>query len=102
MNRLELVLGTKTPRPAMGHLGGGLLAPRPRRLSRALWDKRTGVIDRKVAEYWKEHYDCPILRRDWDKGLGKKLEGKINLYVGDMDNYYLNNAVYLDEDPRRE
>ena len=39
-----------------------------------------------------------ILRRDWNRGLGKKLEGKIHLYVGDMDNYYLNNAVYLVED----
>ena len=27
-----------------------------------------------------------------------KLEGKIHIYCGDMDNYYLNNAVYLMED----
>ena len=39
-----------------------------------------------------------ILRRDWEKGLGKKLEGKLHIYVGDMDNYYLNNAVYLVEE----
>ena len=39
-----------------------------------------------------------ILRRDWNRGLGQKLDGKIHLYVGDMDNYYLNNAVYLVED----
>jgi len=39
-----------------------------------------------------------IVRRDWNKGLGKKLEGKLNIYVGDMDNYYLNNAVYLAEE----
>ncbi len=39
-----------------------------------------------------------ILRRDWDKGLGKKLQGKIHIYVGEVDNYYLNNAVYLAED----
>ena len=64
-----------------------------------IWDKKTGVIDKKVAAYWKEHYDLSwILRRDWNSGLGKKLEGKIHLYVGDMDNYYLNNAVYLVED----
>src|SRR5690606_20127641 len=35
--------------------------------------------------------------RDWNK-IGKKLEGKIHIYVGDMDNYYLNNAVYKMED----
>jgi hypothetical protein len=51
-----------------------------------------------VAEFWRENYDLShILRRDWEKGLGRKLEGKLHIYVGDMDNYYLNNAVYLTE-----
>src|SRR4026207_8933 len=64
-----------------------------------IWDKLTGTIDRSVAEYWKENYDLShILRRDWAKGLGAKLRGKLHIYVGDMDNYYLNNAVYLVED----
>src|SRR5690606_22111978 len=64
-----------------------------------IWDRRTGVIDKEVAEYWRENYDLGyILRRDWSKGLGRKLEGKLHIYVGDMDNYYLNNAVYLVEE----
>jgi len=62
-----------------------------------IWDKLTGEIDRKVAEYWKENYDLVhVLERDW-KTLGPKLQGKIHIYVGDMDNYYLNDAVYLAE-----
>jgi hypothetical protein len=62
-----------------------------------IWDKLTGEIDRDVAAYWKENYDLrAILERDW-KTLGPKLRGKIHIYVGDMDNYYLNNAVYLME-----
>jgi len=62
-----------------------------------IWDKLTGEIDRKVAAYWRENFDLVhILERDW-KTLGPKLKGKINIYVGDMDNYYLNNAVYLAE-----
>jgi len=62
-----------------------------------IWDKMTGVIDPQVAAYWKENYDLGgILQRDW-KTLGPKLQGKIHIYVGDMDNYYLNNAVYLME-----
>ena len=57
------------------------------------------MIDREVAEYWRENYDLShILQRDWGKALGRKLEGKIHIYVGDMDNYYLNNAVYLVEE----
>ncbi|MFK7863332.1 MAG: hypothetical protein AB8B95_03795 [Pseudohongiellaceae bacterium] len=63
-----------------------------------LWDKETGEIDREVADYWRENYDLMhILKRDWET-LGPKLEGKLHLYVGDMDNYYLNNAVYLAEE----
>jgi len=63
-----------------------------------IWDKKTGKIDREVAEYWRENYDLRyILARDW-KDLGPKLKGKIHIYVGDMDNYYLNNAVYLMEE----
>ena len=55
----------------------------------------TGEIDHRVAEYWREHYDLRyILQRDWHR-LGAKLKGKIHINVGDMDTYYLNNAVYL-------
>ncbi len=62
-----------------------------------IWDRRTGVIDPEVAAYWRENYDLGhILRRDW-KTLGPRLQGKIHIYVGDMDNYYLNNAVYVVE-----
>jgi hypothetical protein len=62
-----------------------------------IWDKLTGEIDRSVAAYWREHYDLVhILERDWAT-LGPKLRGKIHIYVGDMDNYYLNDAVYLAE-----
>jgi len=63
-----------------------------------LWDKETGEIDQEVAEYWKENFDLRyILERDWAT-LGPKLVGKLNIYAGDMDNYYLNNAVYLTEE----
>lgn len=63
-----------------------------------LWDRRSGVIDHKVAEYWLENYDLRhIIQRDWAE-LGPKLQGKIHVYCGDMDNYYLNNGVYLLEE----
>jgi hypothetical protein len=63
-----------------------------------IWDKYSGEIDKEVAEYWKENFDLRhIMERDWAT-LGPKLEGKVRIYCGDMDNYYLNNAVYLTED----
>ena len=63
-----------------------------------IWDKATGEIDPAVAEYWRENYDLRyIMERDWEV-LGPKLEDKIHIYCGDMDNYYLNNAVKLTEE----
>ncbi len=63
-----------------------------------IWDKYSGEIDKEVAAYWKENFDLRyIMERDWET-LGPKLEGKVHIYCGDMDNYYLNNAVYLTED----
>jgi len=58
-----------------------------------LWDKLSGEIDPEVARYWKENFDLRYyLERNWD-WLGPKLKGKLHIYVGDMDSYYLNNAV---------
>lgn len=60
-----------------------------------IWDRKTGKINREVASYWLENYDLRyILERDWNKGLGQKLKGKIHIYTGEMDTYYLNLAVY--------
>ena len=100
LNRMELVLGDKSRSGQQWDIWEAVYSPvgadgYPKRI----WDKRTGVIDPQVAAHWRENYDLGhILRRDWSKGLGKKLEGKLNIYVGDMDNYYLNNAVYLVEE----
>lgn len=63
-----------------------------------IFDKETGEIDHTVAEYWKEHYDLTaILQRDWAK-LGPELQGKLHIYVGSDDTYFLNDAVYRLED----
>jgi hypothetical protein len=99
-NRLELVLGTKTRSGQQWDIWEATYSPQgPDGYPRRIWDKVTGRIDRDVAEYWKENYDLSyILRRDWERGLGEKLRGKLFIYVGDMDNYYLNNAVYLVEE----
>ncbi len=60
-----------------------------------LWDKLTGNIDRDVGLYMREHgYDLTYnLEQNWAK-IGPKLVGKLHLFCGDMDNYYLNAAVY--------
>ena len=63
-----------------------------------IFNKETGEIDHKIADYWREHYDLEaILERNWST-LGPKLTGKIHIYVGSADTYFLNNAVYRMED----
>ncbi len=64
-----------------------------------LWNKRTGAIDHAVADYMRDHgYDLrDYLATHW-QSIGPDLVGKLHFYVGDMDNYYLNLAVYLFQD----
>ncbi len=64
-----------------------------------LWNKRTGVIDHDVANSMRDHgYDLRYyLQQNWAR-LGPHLVGKLHFYVGDMDHFYLNLAVYLMED----
>lgn len=98
-NHLELVLGTNSRSGGQWDIWQAVFSPQNEDgYPKPIWDKLSGKIDREVAEYWRENYDLRyILERDW-KTLGPKLEGKINIYCGDMDNYYLNNAVYLMEE----
>jgi hypothetical protein len=64
-----------------------------------IWNDSSGVINPAVAQAWRTHdYDIrDYLARNWSK-IGPDLAGKIHVYCGDMDNYYLNLAVYLLDD----
>jgi len=97
-NLRELVLGTNGRSGEQWDIWQAVYGPTGKDgYLKPIWDKLTGDIDHEVAEYWRENYDLRyILERDWET-LGPKLEGKLHIYVGDMDNYYLNNAVYLME-----
>jgi len=99
MNHRELVLGSKGRSGQQWDIWQATYSPLGEDgYPQPIWDKYTGEIDPEVAAYWREHYDLAyILKRDWAT-LGPKLRGKIHLYCGDMDNYYLNNAVYLAEE----
>jgi hypothetical protein len=99
VNHRELVIGDKGRSGQQWDIWQAVYSPvGPDGYPKPIWDKMTGEIDKSVAEYWKENYDLRyILQRDW-KTLGPKLKGKIHIYCGDMDTYYLNDAVYLMED----
>lgn len=92
-NRYELVVGDKSRSGGQWDIWEATYSPvgadgYPRRI----WNKETGEIDKAVAETWKKYDLHHILRTNWPT-LGPKVAHKLNLYVGDMDSYYLNDAV---------
>ena len=99
INKRESVLGSKGRSGDQWDIWQAVYSPSGEDgYPKPIWDRETGKIDKDVANYWKENYDLSyIMKRDWDK-IGKDLEGKIHIYCGDMDNYYLNNAVVLTEE----
>ena len=98
--RLEEVLGTKVRGgqqlqaydAVYGPLGDDGY-PKP------LFNRLTGTIDKSVAQYWRDNgYDLNwYLKQNWSR-IGRHLSGKIRVYTGDMDNYFLNLAVYRMEE----
>ena len=98
-NHIELVIGTNSRSGGQHDIWPAVFGPVGEDGYPAYpYDKWTGEIRPDVVEYWRENYDLThILQRDWAT-LGPKLEGKLHVYMGDMDNGYLNNAVYILEE----
>ncbi len=61
---------------------------------RPLWDRDTGTVNPDVAKCW-EKYDIRLtLENNW-KTLGPKLAGKLHVFTGSEDTFYLDGAVVL-------
>jgi hypothetical protein len=57
-----------------------------------LFQPETGEIDRKVAEHWRRYDLKHYVETNWEM-LGPKIKGKIWIWMGDMDEFYLNPAL---------
>lgn len=102
MNRREMVLGPRSRSCGQWDIWEAVFGPKgadgyPARI----WCKdphdptcEYGAINKTVARYWKEHYDMTArLKRQWRRGLGAKLSGKLHVFVGAGDSFFLTNAV---------
>lgn len=59
-----------------------------------MFDRDTGVVDPQVVAYWRDHYDIAYrLQHNWPQ-LKADLDGKIHLYVGTADTFYLDGAAH--------
>ena len=59
-----------------------------------LWDPNTGDIDRNAVEHWKKYDLRMVLEENW-KTLAPRMQGRLNIFVGEADNYFLNHAVHM-------
>ena len=60
----------------------------------AIWDPITGEINRETARWAIDNWDLRAhMEANWDT-LAPKLAGKLNVFTGRRDNFYLEQAVY--------
>jgi hypothetical protein len=98
-NYMELAQGDRTRSGGQYDIWQAVFSPvGPDGYPKPIFDKVSGAIDPGVAAYWREHFDLShIIARDWAT-LAPKLKGKIHLYVGNGDNYYLTDSVYYGQE----
>jgi hypothetical protein len=59
-----------------------------------MFDRRSGNVDPQVVAYWRDHYDLAhIVQTNW-AARGADLRGRIHLYVGTADTFYLDGAAH--------
>ncbi len=61
---------------------------------RPLWNRQTGQVDPETARTWEAYDIRLILERDWDR-LEPRLKGKLHVFTGSLDTFYLEGAVRL-------
>lgn len=92
MTRMEEVLG-----PYGGQIASFDWVFSPRDQSGApeqMFDRVTGDVHPQVVAYWREHYDLAHIAETHWAERGPALKGRIHLYVGTADTFYLDGAAH--------
>lgn len=63
-------------------------------MPRPLFDRDTGAVDAAVAKSWEKYDIRLVVERNWP-ALRDKLAGKLFVYAGAMDSFYLEGATAL-------
>jgi hypothetical protein len=96
LSRFEEVLGTRGRSSYQYEAWEAVFGPTDADgYPKPLWNKLTGTIDKSVAAYWRDNgYDLrAFAEKNWAT-IGPKVVGKLHFNAGDMDDFYLNLAVY--------
>ena len=59
-----------------------------------VWDRETGTVFTDVAKTWEKYDIRLILENNWQQ-LEPKLRGKLHVFMGDQDTFYLEGATVL-------
>ena len=59
-----------------------------------VWDRKTGIVNTEVAQAWKKYDIRQILDTEWSD-LGPHLAGKLHVFQGEFDTFYLDGATRL-------
>ncbi len=77
------------------HSFEGVFSPRgPDGKPVPLFDRETGNVNTDTAKAWEKYDIRLIVERDWAT-LGPKLKGKLHIYAGGSDTFYLDGAAKL-------
>lgn len=60
-----------------------------------MFDRTTGDVNPGVVQYWHDHYDLAhLVEQEWPS-RARLLKGRIHLYVGTADTFYLDGSAHL-------
>jgi hypothetical protein len=62
-----------------------------------VWDRKSGAVDAVKAAEWKKYDIRQVVERRWPE-LGPKLTGKLHVFQGELDTFYLDGATRLLKD----
>ncbi len=60
-----------------------------------MFDRVTGNVYPSVVQYWHDHYDLAHLTEEHWAERGPLLKGRIHLFVGTADTFYLDGSAHL-------
>jgi S-formylglutathione hydrolase FrmB len=60
-----------------------------------MFDRVTGAVHPEVVRYWHDHYDLAHLTEEHWTQNGPLLKGRIHLFVGTADTFYLDGSAHL-------
>jgi hypothetical protein len=86
VNQRELALGSHGRSCGQWDIWEAVFGPVDHKtgFTKRLYNKSTGVIDKSVAAYWKEHFDLAHIATSKWGTLESKLKDKLHIFVGNI------------------